>query len=273
MLTTVRVYNTSGAELELPLWESESGYQVRNIDGLDPADAILSTSDTARIDGTQFQSQRTGSRNIVITLGLESPDNSMTVDELRQGLYPFFMPKTSITLRFMKLDGSLYEISGKVETMEAPLFSEDPEATISIMCFSPDFVSPAPLMAIVPARTSALYTQVEIVGNVPTGFDFEHPIVNNINRLKIDHLNDTSGLEAFEVLRTMPSGGSLRFGTKPRSKYAHVTVGSTVTQILNSVTPESEWFTLLPGNNFLRVFTNITGGEGRFSYLPRFGGL
>lgn len=273
MLTKVKVFNSRGASIELPLWDSLEGYQVRNIDGLDPAAAIIATSDTARIDGTQYQSQRTGSRNIVITLGLDSPDNSQTVDELRQGLYPFFMPKTNVDMIFYKLDGSEYRISGKVETMEAPLFAEDPEAVISIMCFTPDFVAPNEVEFQVPAGTMTALTSRVVEGNVMTGFRFEYTVPGTRTGFKLEHLNDLFLTESFEVVRALALNNIVRFSTIPRSKSATLQVGTTRSSILNSVTPESEWFSLLPGENFFRLYLATTGGNGRFFYYPRFGGL
>src|SRR5688572_21495938 len=118
MLNKVEVLNSVGDLLSLPFDNSANGLVVEEIEGLGPVTATMSSSKRALIDGAVYQASRRETRNIRIRLGLEPNYSEMTVEELRQSLYAFFMPKSEITLTFYSSLGPDPEIVGRVESCE-----------------------------------------------------------------------------------------------------------------------------------------------------------
>src|ERR1044072_168996 len=140
MLEKIEVTNSRGNVFTLVMEEDDGGYQVDSIEGLDPVKATLVSTSYAGADGENFQSAKLPARNIKIKLDLDPDFNPKTYTDLRKDLYPFFMSKSQITMRFY-LSGGLYlDIAGVVEEISSPLFQEDPQVDISIMCYQPDFI-------------------------------------------------------------------------------------------------------------------------------------
>ena len=169
MITLVEATNSQGALLGLPLDDVSNGVVVEEIEGLDPVDATIVSTSFATLDGVQYQSSRRNERNIKLKLGME-PDYAVdTVRTIRKRLYRHFMPKSPVGLRFYDSDGLVVDIAGRVESAPAPLFAEDPEMTVSIICFDPDFVEDQSV--IVPGNTVATDTEfvLEYDGTVETG--------------------------------------------------------------------------------------------------------
>lgn len=272
MLTKVEVRNSRGNLLELPLWENVQGYQVADIEGLDPVPAVLSSSSFARLDGDQYQSSRKEKRNIIFTLDLEG-FGTTSVEDLRQGLYPWFMSGTPIQMRFIDHLGKMYDISGRVESMDAPLFTKEPQAIISVVCFDPAFLGTTEEILSVPATNGPSEHDRLVLGSIEAGFAFRYVVPSTIASLKIFHYDEENNLETFEIVRSIPSAAEVRFETRPRQKSATIKIGNTVTSILNSVTPESKWFHLHDGINRLRIYSPTNSGTGYFHYIPRYGGL
>ena len=69
MINFVEVTNYLGESFVLRLKDpAESGFFIRNIDGLGPAKANVNMTDIATIDGSRYNSSRLQTRNIVINL-------------------------------------------------------------------------------------------------------------------------------------------------------------------------------------------------------------
>jgi hypothetical protein len=145
MLTRVEVRTRRGTLLNLPLDDVENGLVINEIQGLDPVKATLVSSSFANQDGEQFHSSKREKRNIKLKMGLEPDYVLTTVKALRNRLYDFLMPQSEVTLRFYDDDGSYADIVGTVESNDAPVFTKDPGADISIVCFNPDFFDPNPV--------------------------------------------------------------------------------------------------------------------------------
>ena len=144
MLNLVEVRNQTGSLLALGLEDISQGVYIKEIDGLDPVKAVLVSSSFANMDGEQYQSARREKRNIVIKLALDPDYAGATVRQLRRRLYNFFMPKTAVKLRFWAEGEPTVDIQGRVESFDSPQFTKEPSATISILCFEPDFYDPNP---------------------------------------------------------------------------------------------------------------------------------
>jgi len=135
----VEVRNAAGNVLTLPFGEPVGGVFIKSIDGLDPVKAAIVTSSFATQDGEQYQAARRPARNIVMKLGF-APDWVLTTPKsVRDNLYKWFMTKQQSELRFYEDNGLVVSIVGRCESNESPRFTSDPDATISMYCFLPDF--------------------------------------------------------------------------------------------------------------------------------------
>ena len=127
MIQSITVTNYLGEQLKLELTRPElSGFIVMSVTGLGPVKANINTTETATNDGSQFNSARTDSRNIVISLRyLPNP----TIEDTRQLSYKFFPVKKKLTL-LIETDNRSLEIDGYVESNEPDIFSQEEGADI-----------------------------------------------------------------------------------------------------------------------------------------------
>lgn len=138
MIKSVTVTNYIGESIKLELTKPElSGFVVKSITGLGAGTATINTTEVATNDGAYFNSARLSSRNIILTLAfLHKP----TIEHTRQLSYKYFPIKTKVTLRF-ETDNRLAEIEGYVESNEPDIFSQEEGTSISIICPNPYFYS------------------------------------------------------------------------------------------------------------------------------------
>lgn len=275
MLTQVEVRTDQGALLTLPLQDVSQGLIVEDIQGLDPVKATIVSSSFAQLDGEQYQSSRREKRNLIIKLALE-PDYAVgSVQGLRNLLYQFFMPKSRVRLRFFSVDQPTVDIEGRVETFVAPKFTKEPSATMSILCFDPDFRTPTPV--IVPGTTvaSGLETTHNYLGTVETGFVFRLMVDRNISEFTIYHRPSDDSLRALEFQAPTPmiAGDVLTISTQPGNKYATLTRAGIDTSILYGISPQSNWINLFPGPNKLRVYAEGAAVPYSIEYTTKYGGL
>ena len=146
--------NTKVIELGSP---ETSGIWVREITGIGPGKANINVTDFASSDGGIFNSARSTTRNIVLSLGFvpysvgEGPDRkSYSVEDVRRDLYKWFAKKKWIeiiinleqTVENYNAPASIRRINlgcvGWVESNEPNIFSKDETAQISIICPDPN---------------------------------------------------------------------------------------------------------------------------------------
>lgn len=274
MLETVEVRTPQGALLELPLMDVVSGYVITDIDGLDPVDATLVSSSFANMDGEEYHSSRRVKRNIVLTIGLEPDYVTSSVQDLRRGLYDYFMPKSLVNLRFKMDDGLEADIQGRVESFGTPHFTKDPEAVISLICFNPDFFDASPVMMAGASVNSSAENTIHYGGSVETGVLLQLAINQTISALTIYHRDPSGTLRSMDLQTPMINGDTVKISTVVGDKYARKTTGGTETSALYAVSPQSHWFELEPGENKIRVYTTSgTPIPYTLTYLTRYGGL
>ena len=141
MIKSVTVTNYIGESIKLDLTKpEESGFIVKSITGLGAGTATINMTEVATNDGAYFNSARLSSRNIVLSLAfLWKP----TIEDVRQLTYKYFPIKKKVTLLF-ETDNRLAEITGYVETNEPAIFSNQEGSDISIICPDPFFYSAGP---------------------------------------------------------------------------------------------------------------------------------
>lgn len=283
LLNAVKVTNSQGSVLNLPLENPTTGFVVRNITGLGPVKATLVSSSFANQDGAQYHSSRREPRNIVLTLGLEPDYAYQSVHALRDELYKFFMPKTEPTLSFHLVDKFTQNISlktkdlvieGRVESFECDLFTKDPEAVISLMCFDPDFVDPTINYFNGGVDTSLTESILVYEGTVETGVIFSYGPEDDISNFTIYHHRPDGTLSTIDFAYPLLAGDSVEISSVRGSKYVLLRRGGVESSILYAISPQSGWLELQPGENRLRVYAVTTIPMGYdIAYTNKYGGL
>lgn len=106
-------------------------FQLSNVDGLTMASVAISSSTIGNIDGDFVNSKRTIPRSIIFDLTMEG-----NVNENLRYVMRFVKPKQKAVLR-RTIDGEVMTISGIVESIEAPRFSQKVVLQVSIYCSEP----------------------------------------------------------------------------------------------------------------------------------------
>lgn len=277
MLTKVEVYNERGAMLSLPL-QGGTTFKVQEIRGLDPVKASINTSKVANLDGEVYTGAQGEKRNIVLTLGLAPNYATNDVESLRAMLYPYFMPKSKVLMYLYSTGRETVCIEGWVEDFVSPIFAQDPQVQISIIC--PD----AAFYSLTQTVVSGVNTQgddlstthLEYPGTLPTGFVFKLKPTGVVNGVL--HLYHTAIATAlFSVgLPALSANTEFWISTVPGRKQVYVkdkTTGIQTNQMPTMVAG-SVWSQLIPGGN--DVCANLLGTyvvPWDLSYIAKYGGL
>lgn len=278
MLTKVEVRTRQGTLLNLPLDDPSSGLFVEEIEGLDPVKATLVSSSFSGVDGEQHHSSRREARDIKLKVGLETDFVTNSVRSLRSRLYSFFMPKSDVFLRFIHDDDFTVDIVGTVEIFEAPIFTKEPQANISVRCFGPDFVVPAPTtLELVTVDTTAdetNWTEIDYDGTVETGMVLEFELNRVEQAITLYCMSPGGVLRQMDFSALLAVGDKLRISTVAGSKGAILTRTNIQSSVLYGITPQSAWLTLEEGVNKFRVYATGTPAiPYTLEYLTRYGGL
>lgn len=278
MLSQVVVTNRRGGTLTLPMEESDSGYQVAEIGGLDPVKATISSTSYVGIDGERFQSARRGARNITIKLDLDPDFNPDTFTTLRQRLYTYFMPKSQITLRFTMESGLDVDISAVVEEMSSPLFEQDPNVDISLMCYNPDFTVPEIVQLdgfTVPDLTT---TEIDYPGTVETGAVETGTVLTlDVNRdfseFSIYNTGEDGVVTQLDFQGSLLEGDTLTVSSIRGSKGITLVRGGVTSSYLYGRLAHSTWIELMEGLNQFRVYAVGDPIPYTLEYAIKYGGL
>lgn len=274
MLSRVDIRTRRGTLLQLPLEDVSHGYILSSVDGLDPVNATLVSSGYANTDGEQFHSAKRVPRNIKLKLEFEPDYVTNSVESLRQNLYSYLMPKSEVYLTFIRDDGLEVDITGRVESNEAPLFTKEPGADVSVMCFEPDFIDPDLVSISGTSTEDSTETTIEYAGNIEVGFVLTITLSRAESALTVYLRTPDDTLHSFDFAAPLLSGDILRISTIPGQKGAWLTRAGVETSVLYGVSTESEWLTLEEGTNYLRVYATGTPVlPYTFEYTTRYGGL
>lgn len=281
MLNKLEVFGLRSLVPTLPLLEEgDAGsdpIQVLGVNGLGPVKAAITTSPFGAFDGEALSGMSVGKRNIVLTIGLHPDWAVQTIEELRQLLYNYFMPKLFVQLRFHSTNYPVVSIDGYVESMEPNIFVKTPTIEVSIICPAPDFIALEPSVVTGITNDGSDYTEIEYAGSVSTGM-----------LLKVTKAVGTPGEDDIQINMTgeyaplsFLARGNLtddiqwELSSTPGSKYVRSISQSlgTITNYLNDVSYDASWPMLYPGINRVSVITPVVGQNWELSYFTRFGGL
>lgn len=261
MITSVDV-SGADAPLNLPLWSYEDGFYIKDITGLGPVSAELSTSSRARFDGLRLQNVRKGVRNIVMTVGLLTGHHTRTVESLRHELYLAFPTGQEVDLTINREDLPDLHITGVVESVEDAIFSREPEMVVSVVCMDPYYrVGTVDTYTSPWARTNPSH-EIDYEGNIPSGI-----------RLRVQTEASTS-LNNLQIERVSPRGFMFFGVTQSGYTSAELDNRGDVRKFLINNSPRldlipatSKWPILESGNNVVHVGVSSIVGTGNFRVI------
>jgi hypothetical protein len=275
MLTTIELIKKDGGVLTLPIYDP-TNFAVMDIQGLDPVKANIVTSNFSQMDGVQHEASRREMRNISFKFRILTSAGGVDVQELRKQLYAYLLPKSDIKMRFVINGGGTgsssssstgvpesFLIDGQVESFDAPMFVKEPEATISILCFDPDFYSEIEsTFSGTSVGTSVLdnYT-IFYNGNIDTGFLFTMTANGPTNSFTIENTEASGSVKTMSFSDStglLQTGDIIKVSTIPGNKYVTRTRSGTETSILWALDRASDWIKLYPETNLVRVRTSTT---------------
>jgi hypothetical protein len=279
MLTKLDVDDKQGHTLSLPLQDSSAGYTVKSIEGLDPVKATITSSQFAQLDGSQQQSARRETRNVIVTIGIEPYSGGSTVRALRTALYAYFMPKAFLIFKFYEDNVLTATIEGQVESCEAPLFSKDPELKVSVLCFDPAFQAPSATVVNGNTVSSSTEQTINYPGTLEVGYEFQLNVNRAINAgsgFTIYNRRPGGSIAQLDVICpvSLASGDVVKISTKARAKTATlVKSGGATSSYMYAVSGQSSWGPLYPGNNYFRVYCSGAAIPFTVTYTASYGGL
>lgn len=281
MLTEVKAFSSWRSAPTLPLNGNRAEtdlIQVRNIDGLDPVKASVSTSPFGAIDGASYTGSSVLTRNIVLTLHPNPDWNIWSYEALRRLLYSYFMPKRDSRLVFYSDDMDPVEISGIVESVEVNMFSKDPELIVSIICPEPYFTSLNPIVVTGQAvRTGGQPTIVEYNGTIEAGMKVKLTTLAAPYPVDIGIQIGDPRIVYFATTAGITTSMYFEMSSVPMQKYVQNIDMNTgvITNLLSKVYIQegSYWPMLQPGDNEFLVVTDKGNQDWTLTFYECFGGL
>lgn len=273
MINLIEVRTDRGLVLSLPMFDPTEGLYIQNVDGLDPVDATLVYSSMANQDDEQEQSSKRVKRNIILQLGYQPDYANTTIKKLRDRLYGFFMPKSQVRLRFYSDDMPTVEIVGRVEKMNAPLFTKDPNATISILCAKSSFVGLDTLQFGGNTTSGTTELQRTYDGSIETGGLFRILPNRDMGGFSIINRLPDDSVQTQDFVFPLQNGDILEINSVNLNKSARLTRGGATGSVLYGISPYSQWLNLYPGVNKLRVAATGGAVPFTFTYANKYGGL
>ena len=235
------------------LWNSSNGYIVKNIEGIEPVEAEVSTTVLAGIEGVTIDSALRRSRNIVVTLGLQ-PTATATIEDLRREAYADMMVGWPLLLIFEDMDGTIREARGTVESNQANRFSKDPEQVISFICYDPDFINRESEIYQVPYSELKSGWSHTYTGTSPTGVAVSAMLNSSIPSGSYFRISNRSWVGAKRLtidqnISITPGQNSLSINTAPGYRRIDLWTSS----LIGSLSNNHEWGMLMPGPNTITL--------------------
>jgi hypothetical protein len=282
MLTNLEVFTPGITTPPIPIVAQDvslDAIQIKNIDGLGPVKANISSTAYGSIDGESLDGTQTPKRNIVLTVVLNPNWASLTIESIRQILYNYFMPENTVRLRFSSTHMPTVEIAGVVESCEPNFFAKDPEYQISIICVDPYFVSIDQTVLTGVTSTIASPTDIPITfqGSIETGFVLDiSSATTQIGEFRV--VNKSGSISQTWAVAGMAinSTQSIRISSVDRNKFFAafpVPAGTPYTYYTKAIAPGSNWVKIKRGSNTLQILSPTAGAAWSLSYYARFGGL
>lgn len=274
MIEKIEVRTLFGKQLTLQMQDSDNGLFIKELEGLDPTKANIVTTSFAGRDGVQRQASRREARYPKIKLGFD-PGAGLSVSSLRDELYKLFMTKMQITLRYFRTDGLVVDVEGEIEDFVSPRNTQDPDATIHIFCFDPDFKGIVTKVANGQTVTGedAEGRILDYAGTVETGFLFKMTVPYNVPVFSLTNIPGDNNARVLDFNYPMQAGDLIEISTVTGDKGAWVTRGGQRKSALNGVSAISDWVNLYQGENLISVFMEGAPVNFTIEYTDKYGGI
>lgn len=271
MLRQLDVMNRRGMTLIFDMFENDSGYQVE-VDGLDPVKAEIASTSYAGRDGVRFTSASRGARNVKIGVDLV-PDGTenKTYTKLRRGLYSYFMTKSPIRMRFHDTSGLYVDLFGVVEDVQAPMFEEDPDVSIVVLCEEPDLIDPRTVILEGVTVPGGTLTEIDYPGTVETGILFTMDLNRTVTDFTIYNTGEDGVLQQLDISSELLDGDKLIISTVRGSKSITRIRSGISSSLLRAKTPQSTWIEFAEGQNNFRVYAPGDPIPYELQYTVRYG--
>lgn len=291
MIKSITATNYLGESIKLELARPElSGFAIKSISGLGPVKAEINTTEVATVDVSRYNSARLTNRNIVLSLVYFS-DGSVPIEDIRQKSYKHFPIKKNVKL-VVETDNRLAEISGYVESNDPNIFSKVETAEISIICPDPFFYSSGEQ-----GTNTTIFFGVEPMFEAPFSNEslteplIEVGIIHNKTENVVTYLGDAevgikitinaigpvSDISIYntltrEIMRIdvtklaaltgsgIIAGDEIDICTEKGNKYITLLRNGVLTNILNCLDKNADWFQLSKGDN-LFAYVAESGSE------------
>lgn len=154
--------NKSGNTLEFN--NIGGAFTIVEINGLNPADATINTSNMALIDGAKFNSSKVNMRTIDIAFVIEREPSKNRIE-----VYKVLKPKQPLEVAY-KGDYRDVFIEGYVQSVNVDFFARKQQVTVSILCTSPYFKQAQEMVNELSAIISAFHFPFSITEPVPFSY-------------------------------------------------------------------------------------------------------
>lgn len=256
---TLKVETKAGQVLTLT--QDESNYQVINVEGLNPPEAEINTNPIANMDGEKFKSSKLQMRNLVLTIKVNGD-----AEANRLHLYEYFGTGKWCKIYYSNSSRSVF-IEGYCETIDCPLFTNNQQMQISIVCPDPYFKSLLKIYSDISKQFPNFQFPfaIEEAGIEFSILDLDREvIVTNAGEAAtgmIITLTVRSGNVAYPVIYNVDTGEYLRLNvvlhegevaivnTKQGTKSIIKISNAIETNIINSFDSGSTWLQLATGPN------------------------
>lgn len=288
---TVKIQNAQGETLQL--YPSDD-YILTEMAGITPADAIINAVEVAALDGSRFNTSRVMARNLTITVKVRGTDTA--VRQRRVNLYRYAKTKQKIRVYIANDQRDVY-IDGYLESLQdaGSIFTEDQRLMMSVICPDPFFRDNGTGEQIigfssvtanfffpfgievgepVPLSVRSYKTSQNIIngGDTATGMVLTVKALGSVsNPVFFDE--STGGSMSFDI--SLVSGDELIISTVHGAKSAKLRRGGVTTNVINTLTPDSTWLELAPGDNvfYYTATSGATSMELTFSFINLFEGI
>lgn len=273
MITKVDVTNGQGALLSLSLDDPSSGYLIKDIGGLGPVKANIVTSRFAGVDGEPQQSTSRDGRDITFQIDFEPDYVTQSVWDLRQRLYGWFMTKAKVSLRFWLSNGLYVDTNGTVEVFDPEIFTDEPNASLTIRCPLPDFVDPTVVTFSGNTVATTVASTIDYLGSTDTGILFTLNVNRALTEFSIFNTPSDGVARKLTFITTLQAGDVVQIQTIRGAKFATLTRASVVSSLVYAIAPGSNWIELMQGPNQFRVYAVGAAIPYTVKYTSKYGGL
>jgi phage-related protein len=252
-------------------------YDIQEIDGLDPAQAVINATRNAGQDGSTFNSAYVQERQITITLVINKP-----AEANRIALYRFFKPKFPVRLYYSNGERDVY-IDGYTQTVMVDFFAKKEAAQITVICPRPYFQAAEDQLEDISSVVSLFefpfsiaaegipFSELDFntervitnMGDVDAGIEI---VMHARGAVQNPRIYNVQTQEALVLNVTMEEGDTITINTGRGEKVATLLRDGVETSIAGKIAEGSTWLQLAPGDSLINTIADV-GTENLEVYI------